>query len=423
MVVMSDQITTLVVPEGSQISSIYPLLSDCLAGKTPPLLPVPEPHTSSNQQRHQLLTRHFAGKNAPGAALIMATSGTTGVPKGARLSARALRAACESTHTALGGPGRWLLAVPAHHIIGMQVVLRSLYAGYTPLALPHTTSFSPAELVTGLQQLLDDADSPRHYMSLVPSQFDTLLRNAKSGDPTTQAIAESALSALTQLDGIVSGGAPIPAPQLRELRERGIPVVPGYGSSEVAGGVLFDGRPGPATTIRIDDTTHRISIGGATLADGYVAETDTDSSSTTSVWETTAEGRWFHTQDVGHFDDTGTLIIDGRLDQAINCGGLIVMPQPLEATLHEAHVAADVAIVGTPDTHFGESISVVVIKDPSLPAPQLSQLQELVEKEHGHHAIPRHLFFTEQFPRTSSGKLNRNKLKEQIAHGELTTAS
>ena len=94
--------------------SIYPVLRDCLRGTTPPLLALPPTPVEAER-----LYNHFVGRPSPGSALIMATSGTTGTPKGARLSPAALRAAIDSTHAALGGPGRWLLAVPAHHIIGM----------------------------------------------------------------------------------------------------------------------------------------------------------------------------------------------------------------------------------------------------------------------------------------------------------------
>ncbi|HHY07345.1 MAG: AMP-binding protein [Lawsonella sp.] len=419
---MPDTITPLVMPEGAHIKELYPLLEDCLAGTTPPLLPVPTPNTNATRQRYSLLTQHFAGKSALGAALIMATSGTTGVPKGARLSAAALRASCASTHAALGGPGRWLLAVPAHHIIGMQVLLRSLHAGHTPLALPHTTTFQPAELLDGIDELLSASPGARHYMSLVPSQLDTLLQDADSSDTTRRSIAREALAALRDLDGIVSGGAPIPAPQLAELKAQEVPVVPGYGSSEVAGGVLFNGRPGPATTIALDPVTHRISIGGETLADGYV-EDGSSPHSPSPAWETTDSGRWFHTQDVGHYDAAGRLIIDGRLDEAINSGGLIVMPQPLEASLQSAGLARDVAITGEPDSHFGECVVAIVIPHPNRPAPTLQEIQGVVEREHGRHAVPRRLYLAQHFPRTGSGKLNRNELKNQIARGELPSAS
>ena len=99
------------------------------------------------------------------------------------------------------------------------------------------------------------------------------------------------------------------------------------------------------------------------------------------------------------------------------------MPQPLEASLHAAQVAADVAIVGIPDSHFGECISVVIVKDPTHCTPTLRQLQQIVEREHGHHAIPRSLFVADEFPRTGSGKLNRNELKNQIMRGELAASS
>lgn len=406
---MQDIITPLTIPEGQHLPALYPFLEDCLNGTTPPLLPVPAPNTTNAAQRHTQLTHHFAGCSAPGAALIMATSGTTGTPKGARLSTSALRAACASTHTILGGPGQWLLAVPAYHIIGMQVLLRSLHAGYTPFTTAHTTTFHPSELVSSLRLFLSTSTAPRRYMSLVPSQLDTLLKGAESANPAHQATCRDALAHLAQLDGIVSGGAPLPQQHLTRLRAQGIPIVPGYGSSEVAGGVLFDGHPGPATRITLDPVTHRISIGGDTLADGYVGGD--------------GFGDWFHTQDVGHYNSKGQLIIDGRLDQAINSGGLITLPQPLEDTLRNAGIAADIAIIGLPDQHFGERIAAVAIPHPTAPSPTLHHIQQVVEKAHGHHAIPRELHLVEGFPRTASGKLDRRELVRQILPSSPTQPS
>src|SRR4029453_12279421 len=77
-------------------------------------------------------------------SLVVSTSGTTGTPKGALLTVAALTASASGTHSRLGGPGRWLLALPAHHIAGIQVLVRSVLAGRAPVALP--SRFDAAEL-------------------------------------------------------------------------------------------------------------------------------------------------------------------------------------------------------------------------------------------------------------------------------------
>ena len=68
-------------------------------------------------------------------AVVVSTSGTTGTPKGAMLTASALTASAEATHDRLGGAGRWLLALPAYHVAGLQVLVRSVVAGTTPVAI------------------------------------------------------------------------------------------------------------------------------------------------------------------------------------------------------------------------------------------------------------------------------------------------
>ena len=74
-------------------------------------------------------------------ALVVTTSGTTGTPKGALLTAAALTASADATHNRLGGPGRWLLALPSYHIAGVQVLVRSLLAGTVPVELDVSTGF------------------------------------------------------------------------------------------------------------------------------------------------------------------------------------------------------------------------------------------------------------------------------------------
>ncbi|WP_231978394.1 AMP-binding protein, partial [Mycobacterium sp. E3298] len=119
-------------------------------------------------------------------ALVVTTSGTTGAPKGALLSATALTASATATHDRLGGPGRWLLALPPHHIAGLQVLVRSALAGSPPVELDVSAGFDVAELPSAIGRL----GSGRRYTSLVATQLAKALT-----DP-------AAAAALAELDAV-----------------------------------------------------------------------------------------------------------------------------------------------------------------------------------------------------------------------------
>ena len=106
---------------------MLPAVEEVLAGRGPAMLPVP---ADDERQTRLLTTSLRAGEEIDDdVAVVVSTSGTTGVPKGAMLTAAALTASAEATHARLGGPGQWLLALPAYHIAGLQVLVRSVIAG------------------------------------------------------------------------------------------------------------------------------------------------------------------------------------------------------------------------------------------------------------------------------------------------------
>ena len=133
----------LPMPRGRAALSVLPRLRDALAGGAP-ILPVP----ADDPSRAQLLfSSQRAGEPIEAdIALVACTSGSTGEPKGAMLSAANLAASADATHTRLGGPGQWLLATPADHIAGVQVLARSLRAGFEPVILDIENGFDPALL-------------------------------------------------------------------------------------------------------------------------------------------------------------------------------------------------------------------------------------------------------------------------------------
>lgn len=331
-------------------------------------------------------------------ALVVTTSGTTGVPKGAMLTPAALIASASASHDRLGGPGSWLLALPAHHIAGIQVLVRSLLAGTVPVELDISAGFDPARLPAAVEAL----GSGRRYTSLVANQLAKAL-----ADP-------AAVAALAELDAVLLGGGPAPTPVLDGAAEAGITVVRSYGSSETAGGCVYDGMPLDGVEVRIDN--HQagagigigigigtVLIGGATLAVGYRNPPNPDPF---------GEPGWFRTDDVGRFDDAGRLMVLGRSDEAISTGGLTIMPAEVESVLGRHPAVAECAVFGVADDRLGQRVVAAVVAAPGF-VPALAELREFVAQSLDATAAPRELHLVDELPRRGIGKLDRRTLRER----------
>lgn len=321
-------------------------------------------------------------------ALVAATSGTTGIPKGALLTAAALTASASATHDRLGGPGSWLLALPPHHIAGVQVLVRSLLAGTAPVEMDVTAGFNIAELPGAIRAL----GSGRRYTSLVAAQLAKAL-----GDP-------AAAAALAELDAVLLGGGPAPRPVLDEAATAGITVVRTYGMSETAGGCVYDGVPLDGVRLRTVDG--RIVIGGATLAKGYRNPVDPDPF---------AEPGWFVTDDLGAVSDAGVLTVLGRADDAISTGGLTVLPQPVEAALCTHPAVSDCAVFGVADDRLGQRVVAAIVLRDGAAAPTLDALRAQVTRTLDATAAPRELHVVDALPRRGIGKVDRTALVRRFA--------
>lgn len=321
-------------------------------------------------------------------AVVVSTSGTTGIPKGAMLSAAALTASATATHVRLGGPGRWLLALPAHHVAGLQVLVRSTVAGTTPVALP--ASFEVAELPTAIARL----GSSRRYASLVAVQLDKALRD------------RAAAAALAELDAVLIGGGPMPPTVAERAAAAGVRVVRTYGMSETAGGCVYDGHPLDGVRIRIADG--RVVLGGPTVATGYRNPATPDPF---------AEPGWFRTDDVGTLDDSGALRILGRVDDAISTGGLTVFPQLVEAALATHPAIADSGVFGVADERLGQRVVAAVVLTPGHAAPTVAELRDHVARDLDPTAAPRELHVLDTLPRRGIGKLDRRELTVRFGAG------
>jgi O-succinylbenzoic acid--CoA ligase len=320
-------------------------------------------------------------------ALVVATSGTTGTPKGALLSAGALTASATATHARLGGPGRWLLALPAHHIAGMQVLIRSVLAGTTPVVLDVSDGFD----VSGLPAAVRDMGAGRRYTSLVAAQLAKALT-----DP-------EATAALAELDAVLIGGGPISPVVAKDAAAEGIPVVRTYGMSETAGGCVYDGLPLDGVRLRIDDG--RVLLGGATLAKGY------RNAVTPNPF---GEPGWFRTDDAGSIDARGALTVYGRVDEGISTGGLTVRPHVVEAVIVTHPAVAQCAVFGVPDQRLGERVVAAVVAVGPL---TLEELRAHVVETLDATAAPRQLHLVDELPLRGIGKVDRRALTERFSAG------
>jgi O-succinylbenzoic acid--CoA ligase len=328
-------------------------------------------------------------------ALVVTTSGTTGAPKGAMLTAAALTASASATHERLGGPGSWLLALPPCHIAGLQVLVRSVLGGSAPVELDVTNAsrgFDISELPSAVSRL----GPGRRFTSLVAAQLAKALT-----DP-------AAAAALAELDAVLIGGGPAPGPILEAAVAAGIAVVRTYGMSETAGGCVYDGVPLDGVQLRVL-SDGRIAVGGATLAKGYRNPV---------VPDPFAEPGWFYTDDLGTLDGSGgsgTLTVLGRADDAISTGGLTVLPQPVEAALCTHPAVSDCAVFGLDDDRLGQRVVAAVVVTVGCPPPTLDTLRAAVTRTLDATAAPRELHIVDALPRRGIGKVDRAALVHRFA--------
>ncbi|MDR0285003.1 MAG: AMP-binding protein, partial [Propionibacteriaceae bacterium] len=302
--------------------------------------------------------------------VLVATSGSTGVPKTVLLSRAALVAAADSVHERLGGPGAWANPLPVHYVAGLMTLVRALVAGepFCPLT-PH----------------LDDlrAARGRTYLSLVPPHLHRAL-----SEPET-------LAKLATYDAILVGGTALD-PGLRARAEAAhLRLVETYGASETAGGVVYDGVPLPGVDVRLDPTG-RIELAPPGLFDGYLG----DPAATADV----RRGRWFRTSDRGYLVD-GRLHVTGRVDDVVQSGGVNVDLAAIQRLL-DTEWPSETACFAVPDPVWGATV-LVASAGPGRAAVQ-ARLAGLESA-----ARPRGFLAVGTLPRLASGKIDRADLAKR----------
>lgn len=318
-------------------------------------------------------------------AVVIETSGSSGVPKRVALSANALLASAAASESSLGGPGQWMLALPTHYIAGINVLVRSIAAGFDPVYFGGG-HFDAREFAAASHAM----DAPLRFTSLVPAQ---LARVVDAADDDLDLLA-----AVRRFDRILVGGQATPPALLARAIELGLNVTRTYGSSETSGGCVYDGIPIGTVEIRIVDG--QIELAGPMLAEGYLG----DPAATDAAFVVRAGVRWYRTGDSGAVVD-GALRVTGRLDSVIISGGEKVSLDAIERIVHAMDGLADAVAVSAPSAEWGE-VPVVFTSGQAT----LVEVKAAVIAALGRASAPVALVRVESVPQLPNGKPDRRAL-------------
>lgn len=400
------ELLALPMPLGPAVFDLLPTLQRALTGDGPAVLPVP---AADPVVADRLATDLGAGtplgtdEDDPDdpTAFVVGTSGSTGPIKGVLLTATALRASAGATRdhltARLSHPiphgqrsgGGWLLALPPHHIAGLQVMLRSLADGSS------LTVLAPPFRAEGFVRAVARMPAGPRWTSLVPTQLRRLL-----ADP-------AATAALAELDAVLVGGAALPDDLRAAAVASAIPLIGTYGMSETCGGCVYDGRPLDRVHVSVDATSGpgRITVAGPVVARGHRARIGAMPDEDPEFGYDAAGLRSFRTGDLGEFVD-GRLRVWGRIDDLIITGGVKVDPAMVERALLALPGVDEVVVTGVADAEWGQAV-VAVLATTDAGTSLLPDVRAAARNYLGAAAVPKHVLTTPHIPRIGPGKPDR----------------
>ena len=314
----------------------------------------------------------------PETAVVIATSGSTGPPKGTELSAAALLASARASLGRLGArPGdRWLCCLRASHVAGIGCSSARCWPGPPPVVSDRGSA--------------RDAGGQRLRVRLAGP--DPAAPPARRGRRPVGAAGDTARRRRD------AGGL------LADASAAGARVITTYGMSETCGGCVYDGVPLDEVSVRgrrrRPDPDRRA---GAVFRLPAAARPD----------RRARDGRWFITSDLGSISPSGRLRVRGRADDVIITGGEKVVAGEVAAVLGTCPGVREAVVVGRPDPEWGELVTAIVVPaDPADP-PTLGALRARVREKLPPRAAPRRLVLVARIPLLPSGKPDLERLRER----------
>lgn len=343
-------------------------------------------------------------------ALLMYTSGTTGVPKGVMLTQSNLAANAEAISAEHGlGPGDRVLAVlPLYHINAFAVTMLAPLAHGGSLAMP--AKFSAARFWA------QAAACRCTWINVVPTMISYLLEGEAPPREQTAGIRFCR-----------SASAALPPEHLRAFeRKFGIGIIETMGLTETVAPSFSNpldparrklGAVGRASGCEVrvidaacvpvaDGQTGEVAIRGPNVMRGYYK----NDAATQAAF--TPDG-WFRTGDLGHRDSDGFFFVTGRIKELIIKGGENIAPREIDEALLRHPAVLDAAAVGIPDRHYGQEIMVCVVPRPGSTVDEES-LRAFCLEHLGRYKTPKVIRLVADLPRGPSGKVQRLKLLDLL---------
>ena len=345
--------------------------------------------------------------------LIVFTSGTTGSPKAVVLTMGNLLASAVSSGFRLGinADDRWLVTLGLYHVGGLAPLFRSVLYG---TALVLRSSFDPGPT----------ADDLRRYdvtiVSLVPTMLSAMLDRRGTLSDSVRAV--------------LLGGAPTTTSLVERCRNYSSPVYPTYGMTETASQIATAapktafsqpesvGRPLLWTSLTlIDDSGEPVAPGesGEIVVDGPTVTPGYYNNATATEAAFCEYG--LRTGDVGSFTDEGSLVVHNRLDDRILTGGENVDPGEISDVLRSHPAVDDAAVVGLADETWGERVAALVV--PTGSDCSVAELDTHCRDRLAGFKLPRTIGFGESLPRTASGTIDRDAVKQRLRTDGIDTGA
>ncbi len=344
-------------------------------------------------------------------ALILYTSGTTGRPKGAELTAANLVDTVASFKPVLEltEDDRFGTGLPLFHVYGQCVCMNTSLSLGSSFSMVHP--FHPKTMLDVMVQ--DQLTS----MAGVPTMWNAMLH--VEGEYTPEDFSAMRLAS--------SGGASLPVEVIRAFKDRfGCAILEGYGLTETVGAATATALNGqqkvgtvgnalPGTQIEIRDGEGKVLgpnepgevfVKGPTVMKGYWNRPDATAAE--------LQDGWLKTGDIGLLDEDGFLSIVDRVKDLIIRGGYNVYPREVEEVLWEHPDIVEVAVVGVPDEHYGEEIAAVTVLAPGSEATPES-IRAWAKERLSAYKVP-HLFaFVDALPKGATGKILKRAIdREQL---------
>ena len=357
--------------------------------------------------------------------ILMYTAGTTGFPKGVMLSHNSFSIyVLENVSPAdPESEERNILTVPLYHVAGIQAMMAAVYGGRT---LVMERQFEPVEWMT----LVQTEQANRAMM--VPTMLKQLLDNPEFENHD-----------LSSLKVITYGAAPMPLEVIKKAVEcfPGVNFINAFGQTETASTITTlspEDHRITGTPEEINKKLKRLSsIGkpmsdiqmkiidedGKDLAQGEVGEIVAKGPRVMSgYWKdeektgkTIDENGWVHTGDMGYMDEDGYFFLSGRATDMIIRAGENISPEEVEGVVLSHPAVDDAAVIGVPDEEWGElPVAIVVLRRGAKATPE--ELMEYCRQNLASFKRPRSVYFVDELPRNTMGKILKKQLREEYAN-------